>query len=504
MEKIASIDARSGNVLGPVAAPTTPAEVALLTRAAAHAAGWLAGQGRQGRARLLNALADGLEARRNEIVTLADSETALGIGRLDGELTRTCYQLRFMGEVAVDGGYLNASIEHKGETPAGLRPDLRKTAVPIGPIAVFGASNFPLAFSVPGGDTASALAAGCPVVVKAHNSHVGTSALIAQIFAEVLEARGVPAGVFGIVYGRDAGVALVTDAAITAVGFTGSLSGGRALFDLASRREVPIPFYGELGSVNPLIVTEAAAADRATEIGAGIAASMTLGVGQFCTKPGLFLIPDTAEGQRLIETLAKGLSEIDPGYLLNDGIRDAFNSGIQATTLAGTEVLFNRTPSGRTTTPVLVEAGVDEVTGTGRHVLLEERFGPFGLVTRYRNLDELFAVLDAMPAALTGTLHTGAGDPVTIAISQKLEKRSGRVVFNGYPTGVAVAWGMHHGGPYPASTASAVTSVGAAAISRWIRPVSFQDAPQDALPDELKNEPEHPISRRINGHLTIS
>ena len=329
---VASVDARTGLSGDQVAWETSVAEVAALSAAAAAATGWLADQGREGRARLLNALADGLEARREEIVALADRESALGAGRLTGELGRTCFQLRFMGEVAQEGSYLDASIDHAGDSSIGRRPDLRRINVPLGPVAVFGASNFPLAFSAPGGDTASALAAGCPVIVKAHTSHAGTSVLVNDIFQHVLAEFGAPSGVFAMVFGRVAGVCLVNDPSITAVGFTGSVAGGRALFNAASSRETPIPFYGELGSVNPLVVTDAAARTRAQEIGAGIAGSMTLGTGQFCTKPGLFLVPNTEAGANTVDAIVGSLQTVAPGYLLNTGIRQSYQRGIAGVT----------------------------------------------------------------------------------------------------------------------------------------------------------------------------
>ena len=514
MTAVASIDARTGKAGEEVGSETSPADIAQITAGAAAAAPWLAAQGRSGRARLLNALADALEAGRPEIVETADRETALGTARLNGELTRTCFQLRFMGEVAQEGSYLAASIEHAGPTGMGPRPDLRLINIPIGPVAVFGASNFPLAFSVPGGDTASALAAGCPVIVKGHTSHARTSVLVADIFRTTLTELDAPEGVFALVFGRDAGTALVRDPRVAAVGFTGSVAGGRALFDAASSRPEPIPFYGELGSVNPLVVTAAAAAARAEEIGAGIAGSMTAGTGQFCTKPGLFLLPSSASGDRVAEGMVSALEQVPPGYLLNEGILAAFRRGSsEAAGLPAVKVLFRRQETdssraavgpniGRQVEPVLIEVSAADLAAHAE-VLTEECFGPFGIVIRYGSADELNQVLAAFPPALTGTLHTsGAEDPELPEAVRALEQRSGRIVFNGYPTGVAVSWSMHHGGQYPAAT-TAATSVGAGSIQRWVRPLSFQDAPAEVLPPELRDETVPGLPRRIDGKLQI-
>jgi NADP-dependent aldehyde dehydrogenase len=501
---VASIDARTGEPGEDVAWETSAAEIAALSAQAVVATRWLVGQGRDGRARLLNALADGLESRRDEIVAIADRETALGVPRLTGELARTAFQLRLMGEVAQEGSYLDVSIEHAGDTPIGPRPDLRRINVPLGPVAVFGASNFPLAFSAPGGDTASALAAGSAVIVKAHPSHAGTSVLVDEIFQEVLAEFGAPKGVFALVFGWEAGTSLVADPNIAAVGFTGSRAGGRALFNTASARAVPIPFYGELGSVNPLVVTDAAAETRAPEIGSGIAGSMTMGTGQFCTKPGLFLVPDTDAGSKVVDTIVESLQAVAPGHMLNDGIRAAYlGASSQLTKLDEVTVLSTGEGSDRTVAPLLVEVQASALTGQNSDLLLEEHFGPFGVVIRYGSQDELAQALAAFPPALTGTVHTsGAADPQLANVVGELEKRSGRIVFNGYPTGVAVSWTMHHGGQYPAAT-SASTSVGANAIRRWVRPVVYQEAPVELLPRELRDDPMPGLARRIDGTLQI-
>ncbi|NDZ77250.1 aldehyde dehydrogenase family protein [Streptomyces sp. SID10853] len=507
MTTVVSTDARTGAVTRLEVTETGVGEVASLTAAAARALPWLAEQGRTGRAALLDAIADGLEADAERITAAADRESGLGLPRLTGELARTAYQLRFLGDVVRDGGYLDAVIDRPvAETPAGPRPDLRRMLVPLGPVAVFGASNFPLAFGVAGGDTASALAVGAPVVAKAHPAHPETCRLVGAVIAAAVRERGGPAGVFSLVFGRDEGTALVTDPRITAVGFTGSLRGGRALYDLACARETPVPFYGELGGVNPLVVTAAAAAERGPEIGGGLAGSVLLGQGQFCTKPGLILLPAGADGTEAVTALAAAVRAARPGHLLTASIAAAFareTKGIGE--LPGVTVLAATEGADGTTGALVVEADPEALLSGGSEALLAEHFGPFAVVVRYADQAQLAAVLAAVPAALTGTVHgaTEATDPDFAAAFRMLAARSGRVVVNGYPTGVAVSWAMHHGGGYPATTAPGETSVGAASVRRWLRPVTFQDAPQALLPAELADGPVPGLPRRIDGVLTI-
>jgi NADP-dependent aldehyde dehydrogenase len=501
VKAVVSVDARTGDERETSAHESTPDEVASLVRAASKGAPWLAALTREARADLLAAVAQRLEKHCAEIVAVAERETALGEGRLRGEVVRTAYQLRFYGDVIREGGYLDVSIEHTGKLPTGPRPDLRRTAVPLGPVAVFGPSNFPLAFGVLGTDTASALAAGCPVIAKAHASHPETSELTAAIAGDALVSHGAPPGVLAIVHGRKAGLNLVTSAPITAVGFTGSLTGGRFLADLAAARPTPIPFYGELGSVNPLVVSPAAARARAAEIGAGFAASMTLGGGQYCTKPGILLLPAGSDGDNVHECVVKALRETAAVTLLNDATREAFVSGTtRAAAMAQDSVGYSSSPVGRRIWPVLLETDAKVLLDSPTHELLDEHFGPFALVVRYADLGEAESVLELLPPALTGTLHTVSDDPDAARLMARLAQRSGRVVFNGYPTGVTVSWGMQHGGPYPAST-SLFTSVGASAVRRFIRPVTFQDAPLALLPDELREVPSMPLPRRIDGEV---
>ncbi|MEQ3552635.1 aldehyde dehydrogenase (NADP(+)) [Pseudonocardia nematodicida] len=490
---VRTVDPRSGVPADTDLRETDPADVAAFCAAAAEAGAGLAAAGRPFRTALLTAMADGLENRREDVVATADRETALGTARLNGELTRTAYQLRQFADVITEGSYLEATVDHAADTPMGPRPDLRRMLVPTGPVAVFGASNFPLAFSVPGGDTAAALAAGCAVVVKAHSSHPLTSALCGEILAEAAAGAGAPVGTISVVFGRQAGETLVADPHITAVSFTGGHGGASALKRLIAQRPTPIPFYGELGSVNPLLVTPLAAAERASEIATGLVGSFTLGGGQFCTKPGLVLVPADPHGDALIEAVRNALARVSPPVLLNRGIAESYAKGLAG--LRGHTLLDGAAPDGRGfgVRPTAV------VTDRLDDALLEEVFGPLAVIVRYRP-DELPALLDRLPGSLVATVHGGSSDdPERDAAAAVLCGRTGRVLFDGYPTGVAVSWAQHHGGPWP-STDTLHTSVGATAVRRFLRPVAWQSAPQHLLPEELRDGPG-PVPRRVDGAL---
>jgi NADP-dependent aldehyde dehydrogenase len=499
---VVSIDPRTGEVVEVVAQETTSAEVDRLCAAALAAAPALDGMGRAGRAALLGALADALEARREDVVAVADRETGLGPTRLNGELTRTCYQLRLFGEVLEEGSYLEATIDHAGPTPMGPRPDLRRMLVPIGPVAVFGASNFPLAFSVPGGDTASALAAGSPVIVKAHGSHPATSQLVFDIMAAAAREAGAPEGTLGIVHGVQAGADLVAHPAIRAVGFTGSVNGGRALLEIIERRPDPIPFFGELSSLNPVVVTPQAARERGDQLGRELVGSFTLGAGQFCTKPGLAFVPEGAEGDAVLEAMAAAVRKTAPQTLLNEGIAGSYSR--VSTSLAElpgvATVAQGSEPEGPgfQASPLLLTTSAAELP----HEVTEECFGPVAVVARYDGEKTLFSALGAMPSSLTATVLRGEGETeLPLAVSQELRSRAGRLVYDAYPTGVAVSWAQHHGGPWP-STNSQHTSVGTSAIRRFLRPVTWQGAPVEVLPEELTDD-YRGIPRRVDGKLQL-
>ncbi len=506
MTMVMSVDPRSGGAIEPVAPTTTADEVRARCEGALAAGEELASIGRAGRARVLRAMAEALRERSGALVSLADRETALGEARLTGELTRTAFQLDFFAEVVDDGAYLEATIDHPGPTPMGPRPDLRRMLVPLGPVAVFGASNFPFAFSVPGGDTASALAAGCAVVAKAHDAHPATSVACAEALAAGAAAAGVEAPLVQLVFGERAGVDLVRDEAVRAVGFTGSLHGGRALARVAQERPSPIPFYGELGALNAFVVCPEAAAARGAEVGRGLAASFTLGVGQFCTKPGIAFVPRGAGGDELVRALADAVREAAPQVMLSERIADAYRAGSATrsaldgvTTLAGER---SGAGSGCWAAPLVLACETADLDGA----LLEECFGPIVIACSYRDLDELRAGLSRLTPGLTGTVHADDADaPFASAVLGDLSRRVGRLVWNGYPTGVAVAWAMHHGGPFPAATDPLHSSVGASSIRRFLRPVSFQGLPEALLPSELVDLParEHRVPRRVDGVLEV-
>jgi NADP-dependent aldehyde dehydrogenase len=501
MTAVTSTDPRTGHVVATVAEVTTVDQVAALCQQAAQAAPRLERLGRPFRAGVLRALADALEADRETIVGLADRETALGAPRLNGELTRTCFQLRLFADAVEEGGYLEAIIDHAGDTPMGPRPDLRRMLVPIGPVGVFGASNFPLAFSVPGGDTAAALAAGCPVIIKAHPSHPATAQRCFDVMSAAATRAGAPSGTLALVHGQDAGTALVQHPAVKAVGFTGSLHGGRALADLAASRPEPIPFYGELSSLNPVVITPAAAAERAEAIGRGLAGSATLGAGQFCTKPGLVFVPVGPDGDRLRDEVAKAFGELGAQFALNDGIRHNYETG--TTKLADhpglTLLATASSPNGEgfTVRPMAFTTDTRQLDD----VITSECFGPSTILVSYSDDADLLAALDGLPGSLTATLHIGeAGDEVS-AVLEVLRHKAGRILFNGFPTGVAVAWAQQHGGPWPA-TNTLHTSVGITSVRRFLRPVAWQDAPQSVLPAELRDDPGGAaVPRRVDGTL---
>ncbi|MBA2948388.1 aldehyde dehydrogenase (NADP(+)) [Streptomyces himalayensis] len=502
-----SVDPRTGKQREQVAVEATAQEVDQAVRAAHTARGALAD--RTVRAAFLRTAADLLEGAKDQLVEAADAETALGPVRLTGELARTCYQLRAFAGIVDEGAYLGIVIDHPDDTATPPVPDLRRYKVPLGVVAVYSASNFPFAFSVPGGDTASALAAGCPVVVKAHPDHPGLSELVAAVLRRAAAQHGIPEGVLGLVHGFEAGVELVKHPLVAAAGFTGSVRGGRALFDAAAARPVPIPFHGELGSLNPVVITEAAAAERAEQIGTGLAGSMTLGVGQFCVKPGLVLAPTGTEGDRLVKSLTEAVSNTDAGVLLDHRMRDNFVAGVrERAELPDVEAPVTPGAGGEhTVAPGFLTVPAAKLAAEGEYdLLLEECFGPVTVVARYEDETEVTGVLSRLPGNLTATVHLSseeaAGQGNGAEILAELTPLAGRVLVNGWPTGVAVAPAQHHGGPYPATTSTS-TSVGGTAIERWLRPVTYQTTPEALLPPELRDDNPLGLPRRFNGRMEI-
>nr|WP_260312198.1 MULTISPECIES: aldehyde dehydrogenase (NADP(+)) [unclassified Rathayibacter] len=451
------------------------------------------------RALWLEAVATALDSRSDDLVAIADAETHLGSPRLPGELARTTAQLRLFAAVIREGSYLEATIDHADPANTPPNGDMRRLLVPLGPVAVFAASNFPFAFSVAGGDTASALAAGNPVVVKAHPGHPETSTLTAEIVMAALVAAGAPDGLFALVSGHEAGIALVEHPLITAVGFTGSVSGGRALFDRAVSRLVPIPFYGELGSLNPVVITAAAAAARGAELAAGLAGSFTMGAGQFCTKPGLVFVPS---GSDFAAALAPEIPTRRGAVLLTESIRASFPRGLAALSAEPGVSVVAGDPEQGADGATAVALRTDVATLLKRpDVLLEECFGPVTVLVEYASEAELLATLAVVPGSLTATVHAEPEEPLGDLVDA-LRSKAGRLLFGGWPTGVAVTWSQQHGGPYPAST-SVFTSVGATAIRRFLRPVTYQTAPAAVLPAALRDGNPLGIVRRVDGVLGV-
>jgi NADP-dependent aldehyde dehydrogenase len=455
------------------------------------------------RAEVLRAMADELESDAPDLVALALFETALPSSRLEGELRRTAFQLRFFADVVTDGSFLDATIDHATDSPMGPLPDLRRVRVPIGVVAVFGSSNFPFAFSVPGGDTASALAAGCPVVIKAHPAHPATCAATFAALERAARRSDAPDGVVNLVFGFNAGTRLVDAPNVSAVGFTGSVGAGLALWERANARGVPIPFFGELGSANPLVITPSAATERGTEIGTGLAGSMTLGAGQFCTKPGLVFVPSGEGGDALVAATVDSLHSLGTFTMLSASIADHFRRGAESiAAISDVRALVQQDAGADAHTAAqLYEVAAARFVERDAYALREECFGPAALIVRYDSPDDLDAALLASEPALTFSLFCTEDDPDGRRLVELGSRRSGRVVINGYPTGVGVSWSMQHGGPWPSTTSSASTSVGAAAVERWLRPVTYQSAPDELLPPALRESNPFAVPRRVDGLL---
>lgn len=465
--------------------------VELVNRAcdAAEEAFWSYGySSRKERAAFLRAIADEIEARAEAITDIGSQETGLPEARLNGERGRTTGQLRLFADHIEKGDYLDrrvdAALPDRQPAP---RQEIRLIQRPVGPVAVFGASNFPLAFSTAGGDTAAALAAGCPVVVKGHSAHPGTGEIVAEAIDAAIRKTGVHPGVFSLIQGgsRDVGHALVQHPNIKAVGFTGSLAGGRALFDLCAARPEPIPFFGELGSVNPMFLLPEALKARAEALGQGWAGSLTMGAGQFCTNPGIAVVIEGTDADRFTTTAAEALAKVAPQTMLTDRIAKAYRDGQERfATRNAVKPLLATESSGRDASPNLFETTGEQFLSD--HALGEEVFGPLGLVVRVGSPAEMEELARGFAGQLTATIHMDAGDLETARrLRPVLERKAGRVLVNGFPTGVEVVDSMVHGGPYPASTNFGATSVGTMSIRRFLRPVAYQNMPEDLLPEDF-------------------
>lgn len=496
-------DARTGEEVGPDVHDADAQQVAQAARASAEAAPLLRSTSGETRAAFLERIADELEDRREALVAAADRESGLGPTRLQGELGRTTGQLRMFAAVVRRGDDVLPVIDPADPSATPPRPDLRRMRVPLGPVVVFGASNFPLAFSVPGGDTASALAVGCPVIAKSHPAHPETSELAARAIVAAVAGSSLPAGTFSLIHGAapEVGAALVTAEEVTAVGFTGSERAGRALFDLAVRRERPIPVYAEMGSLNPLLLTSAALRERGQEIVAGLAGSVTLGNGQFCTKPGVVVVPpDAAEG--FVAALTAQLEAVDPVAMLTPGIASAFDDAVARTgAIDGVGHAVATPASGATVRgPQMLVTDLDTVLANEQ--LRVEHFGPATIVVE-ADPARWVELIRALPGNLTAGLHAQPEElDGLVSLVEELREHAGRVLFDGFPTGVAVTAAQHHGGPYPAATYSTWTSVGTAAIERWLRGVTFQDLPDPLLPKPLRDGNPLGLERIVDGERT--
>jgi NADP-dependent aldehyde dehydrogenase len=460
------------------------------------------------RATFLERIAEEILALGKDLIERAYQETGLPEARLTGERARTIGQLRLFAEVARDGSWVDARIDTAivDRQPA-PKPDLRRMLIPIGPVVVFGSSNFPLAFSVAGGDTASALATGNPVVVKAHSGHPGTSELVAAAIRRAVVAGRLPAGVFSMLQGsgKVIGMALVRHPFARAVGFTGSRAAGRALFDAAAARSDPIPVFAEMSSLNPVFILPGAMQERAVRIAEGLRTSMTLGVGQFCTKPGLVFGLKGPGFDQFKKTLAGLLEAVAPATMLHAGICDSYHHGLtRAAAAGGVELLAQSSaaPDPERTHGESVVLHTDVANFRKRPELVEEVFGPFALLVSAGTAAELEDVARGLDGQLTATVH---GTPADLeqarSLVRILERKAGRVIINGFPTGVEVCPAMHHGGPYPATTDVRFTSVGTAALQRFVRPICYQDFPRAQLPAALRDDNPLGLWRLVNGRL---
>ncbi|MCI0914656.1 aldehyde dehydrogenase (NADP(+)) [Pseudomonas putida] len=499
--RLRSFDARTGEALPVVFTQVTPEEVAAAAQAAEAAFAEYNALAPERRAQFLDAIADQLDALDDTFVATVCRETALPAARIQGERGRTSNQMRLFAKVLRRGDYLGARIDRAQPQRQPLpRPDLRQYRTGLGPVAVFGASNFPLAFSTAGGDTAAALAAGCPVVVKAHSGHMATAEQVAEAIERAVVATGMPAGVFNMIYGAGVGEALVRHPAIQAVGFTGSLKGGRALCDLAAARPQPIPVFAEMSSINPVLVLPAALQARGEQVAKELAASVVLGCGQFCTNPGLVIGIAGAAFDTFVTALAAQMADQPAQTMLNAGTLRSYTSGVQRLQrhpgvrhLAGAEQVGDQAQA------QLFQADVS-VLLSGDELLQEEVFGPATVVVEVADEAELRRALQALHGQLTATLIAEPEDFQRFAaLVPLLQRKAGRLLVNGYPTGVEVCDAMVHGGPYPATSDARGTSVGTLAIDRFLRPVCYQDYPDALLPDALKNANPLGVQRLVDG-----
>ena len=502
-DEIRAIDPESGDTLEPAYRGATRAQLDEACRLAGEAFDAYRSADPELRARLLETVGRNILDLGDALVERVMAESGLPRMRVEGERARTVGQLRLFAQVVRDGRYLDLRIDPAMPDRKPMpRPDIRSRLVPLGPVAVFGASNFPLAFSVAGGDTASALAAGCPVVAKAHPAHPGTSELVGRAIRDAVGALGLPEGVFSLVFdsGYEIGQALVADPRIKAVGFTGSQRGGVALMKIAADRPVPIPVYAEMSAINPVILLRGALAERAPEIAKAFVASLTMGSGQFCTNPGLILAEEGEGLDRFAAAAAETLSDTAAATMLTPGIHQAYCSGVEAlaahprveTVARGKAGHNHQGQAGLFATSA--EAFVEDAH------LREEIFGSSSLIVRCPDRPALARVLDALDGQLTASLHIAKADHEDARrLLPVLEKKVGRILVNGFGTGVEVSHAMVHGGPFPATSDGRSTSVGTMSIARFLRPVAYQDLPDALLPEELRDSNPRGLDRLVDG-----
>jgi alpha-ketoglutaric semialdehyde dehydrogenase len=504
-----AVNPKTGEHLAPAFLPATLDEVDMAARLAHEAFATYGKLPGRDKAAFLRKIALNIEAVASELVERAEQETALPKARLQGETARTCGQLRLFAQLVEEGSWLMARIDRgdPDRKPA-PKPDIRSMLHPLGPIVVFGASNFPLAFSVAGGDTASAFAAGCPVIVKGHSAHPGTSEIVGQAVRDAVRHCNLSEGVFSLLFGGGSqiGTALMKHPLVKAGGFTGSRTAGKILMNVAATRPEPIPFYAEMSSTNPVFILPAALRERAESIAAGLHASFTLGAGQFCTKPGMVFLAEGEDGSRLLRKLQLLVNESAPFHLLTEAIRSSYNAGIATREQKESVKLMAATPSPDSGGPLSVGAVLFETDAQSLlkdEDLAAEIFGPATLLIRHSSRNELLEAARRLEGHLTAAIHGTEQDLVEFEdLIAVLERKVGRLIFNGFPTGVEVCHAMVHGGPYPATSDGRSTSVGTQAIYRFCRPVCYQGFPDAVLPDELKDSNSLGIWRMVDGEMT--
>jgi 2,5-dioxopentanoate dehydrogenase len=507
-EALYATDPTTGQHLQPGFVPATAEEVELAVRLASEAfAAYSRTPGRD-RGAFLRTIAAKIESIAGEVVERAGRETALPPARLQGETARTCAQLRLFAQVAEEGSWVAARIDRAdADRKPAPKPDIRSILRPLGPVVVFGASNFPLAFSVAGGDTASALASGNPVIVKAHAAHPGTSELVGQMVRESVRECGVPEGVFSLLFGSGAqiGTALMKHPLVKAGGFTGSRAAGRVLMDVAASRPEPIPFYAEMSSTNPVFILPGALRERGENIAAGLHTSFTMGAGQFCTKPGMVFLPHANAAASFTDKLRQLVAGSTPFHLLTRSIRSSYDSALAGRKADTAVTLVAEAPEAARDAGFAVSSALfetDAATFLGSD-LDTEIFGPTTLLVRHSSRDQVLEIARSLEGHLTATIHGTEQDLLDFAdLIAILENKVGRLVFNGFPTGVEVCHAMVHGGPYPSTSDGRSTSVGTQAIFRFTRPVCYQGFPDEALPKELKDANPLGIWRMVDGQMT--